>query len=343
MGRRMKRHWLLAASVVLTTAGLTTPAQLSAEPYFMVPLDQEEKPGRCNSEVYAEAIYWAPNPLEFNYADVGNIDPPNLFQNTAVREDLTGHLLDPGYDWGFRFGYRMNRGRWFVHTDFVWIEMEKVMNTTRGPNNTMSIPNLNGSASQVTAFNIARANSNTQYDNAALYVGFRGCDTCRGYFETFMVAEAFYFRFRARVRGQGLAIITGQPNFPIYGEFTQEFENVGLGLGSGLRLYGNLGCGFSVGGAFEAFGSVSRVNGLFEANSLTPVVIAGTTIYQDQRVPTVATSHNCFALGFKGRIGAEYNSCCFGCVSFNGRIGYEIQLVKIGLVGGPFVGLGVNF
>jgi hypothetical protein len=346
MRRRMKRHWLLAASLVLATPVLTTPASLNAEPYILKPIDQEEKPGRCNSEVFAEAIYWAPNPLEFNYAQVGTINPADLFEFNAIFEDLTSEILDPGYDWGFRFGYRMNRDRWFARGDFLWIEMENSDSARRGAgDNSMTIPNLQFDAGQVIGFRVAHANSNTQYENASLQVGYRGCDTCRGWWETFAVAEAFYFRFRARVSGEGEATIGTDPvTVPIYGIFTQGFEQVGLGLGSGLRFSANVGCGLHFGGEFEAFGSVSRVKGIEETNSLTPAQVQGLADpgYLDQRLPTVFNSHDCFALGFKTKIGVDYSRCC-SCYELTARVGYEVQAVKIGIVGGPVVGLGVAY
>ncbi len=347
MGRRIKRHWLLVASLVLATPIVTNPAALMAEPIKLFPIDQEEKPGRCDSELYAEAIYWAPNPLEFNYAQVGVISPPGIFESNAVFENLTSELLDTGYDWGFRFGYRMNRGRWFAKADVLWIEMESSDSTRRAPgDNSLVIPTLQFDAGQVTGFQVAAANSNTQYENAGLQVGYRGCDTCRGYWETYAVVEAFYYRFRARARGVGDATFGVDPQtVPIYGIFTQGFEQVGLGLGSGLRFRANVGCGLSFGGDFESFGSVSRVKGLQEQNSLTPFNVpqgAAVPVYQDRRVPTTFNSRQCFALGFKGRIAAEYRRCC-ACYEFSGRIGYEIQAVKIGIVGGPFVGGAINF
>lgn len=345
MGRRIKRHWLLVASLVLATPVLITPASLSAEPYKIYPIEQEEKPGRCNSEVFAEAIYWAPNPLEFNFAQVGVIAPADLFESNAIIENLDARSLNAGYDWGVRFGYRMNRGRWFTRGDFLWIEMENSSTASRSAgDNSLVIPELQFDAGQVTGFQVAHANSNTQYENASLQVGYRGCDTCRGYFEVFTAAEAFYFRFRARVRGEGNALFDGVDNpLPIYGIFTQSFEQLGLGIGSGLRFRANVCYGFSFGGDFEAFGSVSRVKGIEEANSLTPFRIAPpVAAYQDRRAPTVFNAHNCFALGFKSKISIEYTKCC-SCYEFVGRVGYDVQAVKIGVVGGPFMGLGITY
>jgi hypothetical protein len=327
---------------------IALPSSIVAQHFFFMPVDEEERPGRCDSEVFCDALYWAPNSLEFNYAETGNIEPPGLFQFDAVTEDLLTHLLDPGYNWGFRIGYRMNQDRWFTQMEFLWIEMENSATATRGPNdNTMSIPLLELYAPHATGFNSAFGDSNTQYCNASLQVGVKGTDTCRGFYETYGAAEAIYYRFRMHVQGEGEAMFVDPDDIslPIRGEYSQQADMVGLGLGAGFRALGNLGCGFSVGGMVQAFATVSRVTIAVNSNALTPALNfepPPDVYYEDSFIPTKLDARACFTLGFKGRVNLNYERriCAY---NVNGQIGFEANVYKLGFVGGPIIRLGTTY
>lgn len=340
--RRLVR-WsaLLAVGVVLFSPSL------GAQMLIQLPVEDENLPGRCDSQVFGEALFWAPNATDFNYAEIGNIDPAGLYQFDAVAEDLIAEVLDPGYDWGFRAGFRMNRDRWFTRMEFLWVEVENKATSRRGPNdNTMSIPELGLDAGHATGFRTAFADSNTQYQNVSLQVGITGRNIARGWYETYGAAEMVYYRFRLRVRAEGEVILDPAPNpLPIKGRYSKEVEMVGLGVGSGFRALAHLGCGFSMGGSIEAVATVSRVKVFFHSDALAPALSFDPppdNIYEDTRLPTTESLQPCFALGFKGRVNVQYTRC-FSVYKLNGQLGFEANVYKIGFIGGPLISLGINF
>ncbi len=334
---------------VLIAFLILTAPYLSAQHFIHYPVDEVQLPRRCDSEVFGEALFWAPSPTEFHYANVGSIEPTTLFERNAVRENFIGQVLDPGYDWGFRVGYRMNRSSWFFRTEFLWIQMESEAFTERPPgDNILTLPSLPFEADQAIGFQTAFANSDTQYQNTLFQVGMVGTHICRGFYETFVGAETIYYRSRVRVRAQGEVTFPGGPAepLPIRAIYSQQAEMVGMGLGAGLRGLAYLGCGFSMGGFVEANATVSRIRVLFNPSSLTQAAnFAGTpppNFYQDIRSPRLENLHPCFSLSFKGRVNVQY-SRCIGCHRFDGQVGFEIHSYKIGLIGGPLISFSIHF